>query len=190
MQIIWVLRRKKEMMNKTRLMMGLALLGVLAVAPAISWAQTPVTLQMNIPASLTVTVDCDGIGGNQVVLAFNAVTKIGTGSCTTVNIDWLQTSGTNLRTTATLTTALAAGITIPAADHEIKISGNTFGDTTAVTVFTALSAPINIWEEAVAAGEQNRADAFSLDFRVDASALLNLEPGIYNGQVDLTVSTF
>ena len=178
------------MFNNTRIWLGLALLGILSIAPATSWAQTPVLIQMVVPASLTVTVDCDGLGGNQATLAFNAVTKIGTGSCTTVTISWLQANGTNLRTTATLNTALTAGIVIPAANHEIKISGNTFGDTTAVTAFTALSAPINIWEEAVAAGEQNRSDTFSLDFLVDTSALLTREPGTHNGQVDLTVSTF
>ena len=178
------------MLNKTRLWMGLILLGAVVALPVSSSAQTPVLLRMVVPASLTVTVDCDGLGGNLVTLAFNAVTKIGTGSCTTVTVSWLQASGTNLRTTATLNTALTAGIAIPAANHEVKISGNTFGDITAVTAFTALSAPINIWEEAVGAGEQNRSDNFSLDFQVDVSALFALEPGTYNGQVDLTAATF
>ena len=182
-------------MKKNLLCVGLLGLALLAF-PAASYAQAPVTINAIIAASLDITADCDGAAGTTVTLTWDPLTKFADGSCLFITVDWLQALGTNLRTTATLTAALTdAGIpaTIPAANHLLKIiaSGNAWnGDTTQVTAYTALSAPVNIWEEAVGASEQNRSDTFQVDFRMDASALADLNPGTYTGTVTLSVATF
>lgn len=184
-------------MKGTKKGIRLALIGLALLAlPATSFAQAPITLNAGIPASLAVAADCDGAGGTTVALVWDALTKVADGSCQFVTVSWLQVSATQMQTTATLTAALtdaAIPATIPAANHLIKMvpSGNAFnGDISQVTAYTALSAPVNIWQELVGAGEQNRSDIFQVDFRMDGSTLFTLAPGTYPGTVTLTVSTF
>ena len=182
-------------MNKNLVRVGLLGLALLAF-PAIASAQAPVTINAVITASLDIGADCDGASSTTVTLVWNGLTKFADGSCQFVTVSWLQAAGIQMRTTATLTAALTdAGIpaTIPAANHLVKIiaSGNAWnGDITQVTAYTALSAPVNIWEELVDLGDQNRSDIFQVDFRMDGSALATLDPGTYTGTVTLSVSTF
>ena len=182
-------------MKKNLLCVGLLGLVLLAF-PAASYAQAPVTINAIIAASLDIVADCDGAAGTTVTLTWDPLTKFADGSCQFVTVSWLQAATTSLRTTATLTAALTdAGIpaTIPAANHFIKIiaSGNAWnGDITQATAYTPLSAPVNIWEELVGVGEQNQSDIFQVDFRMDASALVTLDPGTYTGTVTLSVATF
>lgn len=181
------------MFNKKKFLTGLVLLGALMVLPATSMAQltAPVTLSMVVPASVSVVADCDGGGSTTATLTFVVATKIGTGSCSNVTVSWLQAIGQTVRLNAALTTPMTDGVTpIPAASHFVKISGNTFGDTVAVTTFTALGSAVNIFEELIAGGEQNRSDTFSVDFQVNTSAVLALSPNTYTGTVTLTVSAF
>ncbi len=179
-------------MNKNLVRVGLLGLALLAF-PAIASAQAPVTINAVITATLDVGADCDGASGTTVTLVWDGLTKFADGSCQFVTISWLQALGTNMRTTATLTAALTDVTTIPDANHLVKIiaSGNAWnGDIIQVTAYTALTSPVNIWEEAVGAGEQNRSDTFQVDFRMDASALTTLDPGTYTGTVTLSVATF
>lgn len=181
------------MFNKKILLTSLVLLGALVALPATSMAQltAPVTLNMIVPASVSVVADCDGGGGTTATLTFVVATKLGTGSCTNVTVSWVQAVGQTVQLEAALTTPMTDGTTsIPAANHFVKISGNTFGDTAAVTTFTTLSAAVNVFQELIAPGEQNRNDTFSVDFQVDTSTVLALSPNTYTGTVTLTVSAF
>lgn len=163
---------------------GLFIPVILLVAPAPCPAQ----------GTIVVDADCDGAGSTIVSLTWDGATRTGTGSCTNVTVTWFASAGTGLRTTATLTAPLTNGATtIPAANHDIKMtpSANPWnGDLLQQTSVAPLSAAISLWEERVDTGEQNRADTFSVDIRVDTSSMPDLEPGFYTGTVTLTVSTF
>ena len=183
------------MFNKKNILTGLVLLGTLVILPATSLAQAapdvviPITINMVVPDSLAFVANCDGGGGTTVTLIWNAGTLIGAGSCATVTVTWLQAIGADVRLAAVLTTPLTDGVTpILAANHSVKITGNAFGDIFSQTAFAAF--PVNLWQENIAGGQQNRNDAFSVDFQIDVSGQADFNPGNYTGTVTLTASVF
>ena len=157
--------------------------------------QMPGTTRAITP-TIDVAADCDGLAGTTVSLLWDGVTQTADGSCQFVTVTWFQSANAQMQMTATLTnplTDVSSSTVVPASSHLIKMvpSANAWnGDLLQATTYTSLAGPVDLWQELITTGEQNRSDTFQVDIRLDGNTAGALAPGNYTGTVLLTVSAF